>query len=96
MTVCHKDGISFCKPIFHEQKNGDYQSSWQPLLKLQGCIIDQLEDSATMVVKELGGYGLFGVEFFVKDNIVFFNEISPRPHDTGLVTLKTQNMSLRL
>ena len=82
LTISHKDGISFCEPIGHRQEHGDYQESWQP----QPMEIEALEKAQHMaaeVVKALGGRGLFGVEFFIKNKEVYFSELSPRPHDTG-------------
>jgi len=92
LTVRHKDGISFCEPIGHEQVDGDYIQSWQPHPMSDPAII-KAKLIATDVTNALGGYGVFGVELFVKDNEVYFSEVSPRPHDTGLVTLITQDLS---
>jgi phosphoribosylglycinamide formyltransferase 2 len=92
LTVSAVDGIHFCAPIGHRQENGDYRESWQPQL-MSELALQKAQQIATRVVKELGGYGLFGMEFFVKDNEVYFNEVSPRPHDTGLVTLLSQDLS---
>ena len=92
LTVRHKDGITFCKPIGHEQVDGDYIKSWQPH-PMENDLIDESMRIATKVVNNIGGHGVFGVELFIKDKKVYFSEVSPRPHDTGLVTLITQDMS---
>lgn len=92
LTVRHKDGISFCPPIGHRQERGDYQESWQPT-PMPDAAIARAQDMARTVVDDLGGYGLFGVEFFVKGEDVIFSELSPRPHDTGMVTLVSQNLT---
>ena len=92
LTVSAVDGIHFCTPIGHRQENGDYRESWQPQI-MSELTLQKAQQIAAKVVKELGGYGLFGMEFFVKDNEVYFNEVSPRPHDTGLVTLISQDLS---
>ena len=92
LTVRHKDGISFCPPIGHRQERGDYQESWQPT-PMTDAAIARAQDMARTVVDGLGGYGLFGVEFFVKGEEVIFSELSPRPHDTGMVTLVSQNLT---
>ncbi len=82
----------FCEPIGHEQKNGDYQCSWQPAT-LTESVLDKAQKIAKCVTDNLGGVGLFGVEFFIKGEEVIFSELSPRPHDTGLVTLISQNIN---
>jgi phosphoribosylglycinamide formyltransferase 2 len=92
LTVRHKDGISFCPAIGHRQERGDYQESWQPT-PMTDAAIARAQDMARTVVDDLGGYGLFGVEFFVKGEEVIFSELSPRPHDTGMVTLVSQNLT---
>jgi phosphoribosylglycinamide formyltransferase 2 len=92
LTVRHSGGISFCPPIGHRQERGDYQESWQPALMSEAAL-SIAQDMAARVVNDLGGYGLFGVEFFVKGEDVIFSELSPRPHDTGMVTLISQNLS---
>jgi phosphoribosylglycinamide formyltransferase 2 len=92
LTVRHKDGITFCKPIGHEQVDGDYIKSWQPH-PMKDDLLEESKRIATKVVNNIEGYGVFGVELFIKDNDVFFSEVSPRPHDTGLVTLITQDLS---
>lgn len=92
LTVRHKDGTSFCEPIGHTQKDGDYQTSWQPHA-MNPNILKIAQNMAQTVTDKLGGYGLFGVEFFIKDTEVYFSELSPRPHDTGMVTLISQELS---
>jgi phosphoribosylglycinamide formyltransferase 2 len=92
LTVRHRDGVSFCAPIGHRQEDGDYRESWQPQPM---SAIAQLEAQrqAAAVTGALGGWGVFGVEFFIKGDAVIFSEVSPRPHDTGLVTLISQELS---
>ena len=93
LTVRTKDeGTLFCPPVGHRQERGDYQESWQPEA-LPVDVIREAERQAEAVTTSLGGRGLFGVEFFIQGDQVIFSEISPRPHDTGLVTLSTQDMS---
>ncbi len=92
LTIKHKDGISFCAPIGHRQEHGDYQESWQPHPMTENAL-KMSQDIAKKVVDELGGVGIFGVEFFVKGDIVYFSELSPRPHDTGMVTMISQDLS---
>lgn len=92
LTVRHKDGITLCEPIGHKQINGDYIKSWQPH-QMSPTTAKKAEVIAKAVVDNLGGYGLFGVELFVKGEEVYFSEVSPRPHDTGLVTLISQDLS---
>ena len=92
LTVRHKGGVTFCPPIGHRQERGDYQESWQPT-PMTDAAIAKAQDMARKVVDDLGGYGLFGVEFFVKGEEVIFSELSPRPHDTGMVTLVSQNLT---
>ena len=92
LTVRHKDGVTFCPPIGHRQERGDYQESWQPT-PMTDAAIAKAQDMARKVVDDLGGHGLFGVEFFVKGEEVIFSELSPRPHDTGMVTLVSQNLT---
>lgn len=92
LTIKHKSGISFCAPIGHRQENGDYQESWQPH-PMSANALKAAQDIASNVVNALGGKGLFGVEFFVKGDEVYFSELSPRPHDTGMVTLISQDLS---
>lgn len=92
LTIRHKEGVSFCEPIGHRQEHGDYQESWQPH-PMSGLALNQSQQIATKVVNELGGHGIFGVEFFVKGDEVYFSELSPRPHDTGMVTMISQDLS---
>ncbi|WP_010409946.1 formate-dependent phosphoribosylglycinamide formyltransferase [Citromicrobium sp. JLT1363] len=92
LTVRHKDGITFCPPIGHRQERGDYQESWQPH-GMSEAALGQAQEMARRVVDNLGGHGLFGVEFFVRGDDVIFSELSPRPHDTGMVTLVSQNLT---
>ena len=92
LTVRHKNGITFCPPIGHRQERGDYQESWQPHGMSDAALADA-QEMARKVVDNLGGYGLFGVEFFVCGDEVIFSELSPRPHDTGMVTLVSQNLT---
>jgi len=82
----------FCPPIGHVQERGDYQYSWQPQ-EMTKEAITQAQNIAKTITDNLGGKGIFGVEFFIKDNNVIFSELSPRPHDTGMVTMKTQRLS---
>jgi phosphoribosylglycinamide formyltransferase 2 len=83
---------SFCQPIGHRQENGDYQESWQPQA-MSELALQRAQDVAEKVTTELGGCGIFGVELFIKGDNVIFSEVSPRPHDTGLVTLISQDLS---
>ena len=92
LTVSAVDGIHFCAPIGHRQEDGDYRESWQPQVMSEKAL-QQAQEIARKVVTDLGGYGLFGMEFFVKGDDVYFSEVSPRPHDTGLVTLISQDLS---
>lgn len=92
LTVRAVDGVHFCAPIGHRQQDGDYRESWQPQ-QMTAAALKSAEDVAQKVVNELGGYGLFGVELFVKGDTVLFSEVSPRPHDTGMVTLISQELS---
>ncbi|MEC8861055.1 MAG: formate-dependent phosphoribosylglycinamide formyltransferase [Pseudomonadota bacterium] len=92
LTVRHRDGTSFCEPIGHRQERGDYRESWQPQA-MSDQALARAREVAEAVTGALGGYGLFGVELFVKGDQVYFSEVSPRPHDTGLVTLISQNLS---
>lgn len=97
LTIRHDDGAgntvtSFCDPIGHRQEDGDYQESWQPQA-MTDAALEKAKQIAEKVTSELGGRGLFGVELFVKGDDVIFSEVSPRPHDTGLVTLISQDLS---
>jgi phosphoribosylglycinamide formyltransferase 2 len=92
LTVSSREDVSFCPPIGHRQERGDYQESWQPAAMSPQALADA-QEMARKVVDNLGGHGIFGVEFFVKGEEVIFSELSPRPHDTGMVTLISQNLS---
>ncbi|MFH4463494.1 formate-dependent phosphoribosylglycinamide formyltransferase [Vibrio diabolicus] len=92
LTVRAVDGVHFCAPIGHRQEDGDYRESWQPQAMSKNAV-KAAEYTAEKVVNALGGYGIFGVELFVKGDKVIFNEVSPRPHDTGMVTMISQEMS---
>ncbi|MEW5729360.1 MAG: formate-dependent phosphoribosylglycinamide formyltransferase [Pseudomonadota bacterium] len=92
LTIRTRDGVVFCDPIGHRQERGDYQESWQPAT-MSPAAIAEAQRQARAVVDNLGGYGLFGVEFFVLGDRVIFSELSPRPHDTGMVTLISQNLT---
>lgn len=92
LTVSACDGIHFCEPIGHHQVNGDYQESWQPE-PLSAKVLSRCKEIATTVVKSLGGWGIFGVELFICKDQVLFSELSPRPHDTGMVTMISQDLS---
>lgn len=92
LTVRHAGGTTFCQPVGHRQEKGDYQESWQPQPMAAGAMAEA-ERIARAVTDALGGRGIFGVELFVKGDQVWFCEVSPRPHDTGLVTLISQDLS---
>jgi|TARA_B110000503_G_scaffold79065_1_gene121466 phosphoribosylglycinamide formyltransferase 2 len=94
LTILEKNGkVSFCEPIGHYQQRGDYQYSWQPA-KCSKKVIQDAQEAARKMVLDLGGSGIFGVEFFItKSDEIIFSELSPRPHDTGMVTMYTQNYS---
>lgn len=92
LTVRHAGGTSFCPPIGHRQERGDYRESWQPQ-PMSEAARHEAERIAGLVTEQLGGRGLFGVEFFVKGDTVWFSEVSPRPHDTGMVTMISQDLS---
>jgi phosphoribosylglycinamide formyltransferase 2 len=92
LTVRHGGQTTFCEPIGHIQKDGDYQQSWQPQAMTDQAL-KNAQDIAYKVTENLGGNGIFGVELFVKGDEVLFSEVSPRPHDTGLVTLISQDLS---
>jgi phosphoribosylglycinamide formyltransferase 2 len=94
LTIKQKEGPTlFCHPIGHVQKNGDYQYSWQPEPFKNIATYGVAQAMAKTITDDLGGAGLFGVEFFVKGDVVYFSELSPRPHDTGMVTMVSQNIS---
>ncbi len=92
LTLRHRDGTSYCDPIGHLQIDGDYRESWTPQ-PMSPLAIQRARDIAKKITDDLGGWGLFGVELFVKGDDVWFSEVSPRPHDTGLVTLISQDIS---
>ncbi|MBJ9293424.1 formate-dependent phosphoribosylglycinamide formyltransferase [Citrobacter werkmanii] len=92
LTVSAVDGVHFCAPVGHRQEDGDYRESWQPQ-QMSDLALARAQDIARKVVLALGGYGLFGVELFVCGDEVIFSEVSPRPHDTGMVTLISQDLS---
>lgn len=89
LTVATKDGVLFCAPVGHRQEAGDYRESWQPAALSEGALFSA-RNQARKVVAALGGYGIFGVEFFIRGEQAIFSELSPRPHDTGMVTLISQ------
>ena len=92
LTVRHAGGTDFCAPIGHLQRDGDYRESWQPQ-PMSTLALQRSREIARKVTDDLGGWGVFGVELFVKGDDVWFSEVSPRPHDTGLVTLASQELS---
>ena len=92
LTVRHHGGVAFCAPIGHRQEDGDYRESWQPQ-PMSDKALAEAQRQADAITEALGGCGVFGVEFFVKGDQVIFSEVSPRPHDTGLVTLISQDLS---
>jgi phosphoribosylglycinamide formyltransferase 2 len=92
LTVRHKGGTSFCAPIGHRQEEGDYRESWQPQ-PMSDVALKKSQAVAQKVTDALGGYGLFGVELFIAGEDVIFSEVSPRPHDTGMVTMISQDLS---
>ena len=92
LTVRHAGGTSFCDPIGHLQVDGDYRESWQPH-PMSDIAIAEAHEYARKITDSLGGWGVFGVELFIKDDQVIFSEVSPRPHDTGMVTMISQDLS---
>ncbi len=92
LTVRHRDGTSYCDPVGHLQVDGDYRESWMPQ-PMSALALERSRDIARRITDDLGGWGLFGVELFVRGDEVWFSEVSPRPHDTGLVTLVSQELS---
>jgi len=92
LTVRTKEGVRFCPPIGHTQEHGDYRESWQPMA-MSPVALAAARDMARAVVDDLGGHGIFGVEFFIRGDEAIFSELSPRPHDTGMVTLVSQDLS---
>jgi phosphoribosylglycinamide formyltransferase 2 len=89
LTVATRDGVIFCPPVGHRQELGDYRESWQPAALPEGALFSA-RYQARKVVEALGGHGIFGVEFFIRGEQAIFSELSPRPHDTGMVTLMSQ------
>lgn len=92
LTIRHINGTSFCEPIGHIQIDGDYRQSWQPQ-PMSDSALNKARDVALKITDALGGRGIFGVELFIKDDEVIFSEVSPRPHDTGMVTMISQDLS---
>lgn len=92
LTVRSASGTTFCEPIGHVQIDGDYRYSWQPQ-PMSAAALEAARETARKITDALGGYGIFGVELFIKDNEVIFSEVSPRPHDTGMVTMISQDLS---
>lgn len=92
LTVSASNGVFCCEPIGHRQEDGDYRESWQPQ-PMSNEVLQKAQNIAKKIVQALGGFGIFGVELFVCGDEVLFSEVSPRPHDTGLVTLASQNLS---
>lgn len=92
LTVRSCCGTTFCQPIGHIQENGDYRYSWQPQAMAPAALA-KAQEIAKKVTDALGGYGIFGVEMFIQGDDVIFSEVSPRPHDTGMVTMISQDMS---
>ncbi len=92
LTVRSVSGTQYCEPVGHRQEKGDYRESWQPQA-MSAAALEKAQHYAAKVTEALGGFGLFGVELFVKGDEVWFSEVSPRPHDTGMVTIISQNYS---
>lgn len=92
LTVRSVCGTQYCEPVGHRQEKGDYRESWQPQA-MSAAALEKAQHYAAKVTESLGGFGLFGVELFVKGDEVWFSEVSPRPHDTGMVTMISQNYS---
>lgn len=92
LTVRHKDGTTFCEPIGHRQEDGDYRESWQPH-PMPNNVLEECQKIAKTITDALGGFGIFGVELLIQGETVYFSEVSPRPHDTGMVTLLSQDLS---
>ncbi len=92
LTVRHSGGTSYCPPVGHKQIDGDYRESWQPA-KMSEQAVKKAQEYAKKITDALGGWGIFGVELFIKGEEVIFSEVSPRPHDTGMVTMISQNLS---
>jgi len=92
LTVRHEGGTAYCEPVGHRQEDGDYRESWQPQ-PMSAAALTAAQQAASAITEALGGRGLFGVELFIKGDEVIFSEVSPRPHDTGMVTLISQDLS---
>ena len=92
LTVRHEGGTTFCEPVGHRQEQGDYRESWQPQ-PMSEQALQKAQAVGAAITEALGGRGLFGVELFIKGDDVIFSEVSPRPHDTGMVTLISQDLS---
>ena len=92
LTVRHIGGTSFCRPVGHRQESGDYRVSWQPAAMSEKAV-ERAQEYAKKITDALGGFGIFGVELFIKNDEVIFSEVSPRPHDTGMVTMVSQSLS---
>ncbi len=92
LTVRHCDGTSYCAPIGHRQEDGDYRESWQPQA-MSARALSAAQEVAAKITESLGGWGIFGVELFIRGDEVIFSEVSPRPHDTGMVTMISQDLS---
>ena len=92
LTVSTRDGVLFCEPIGHRQESGDYRESWQPAV-LPEAALRSAQEQSRKIVEALGGHGIFGVEFFIRGEAAIFSELSPRPHDTGMVTLISQSLN---
>ena len=92
LTVNAIDGIHFCAPVGHHQEDGDYRESWQPQ-PMSAIALERAQSTARTIVSNLAGWGIYGVELFIKGDEVWFSEVSPRPHDTGMVTLISQDLS---
>jgi phosphoribosylglycinamide formyltransferase 2 len=92
LTISCRDGILYCAPVAHRQEAGDYRESWQPA-EIPASALESAKEQAAKVVGALGGHGIFGVEFFISGDEAIFSELSPRPHDTGMVTLISQGLS---
>jgi phosphoribosylglycinamide formyltransferase 2 len=92
LTISTGDGILYCEPVGHRQEAGDYRESWQPAA-IPAAALESAKEQGAKVVSALGGHGIFGVEFFIAGEEAIFSELSPRPHDTGMVTLISQNLS---
>jgi phosphoribosylglycinamide formyltransferase 2 len=92
LTISTKDGVLYCEAVGHRQEAGDYRESWQPAA-IPAAALASAKEQAAKVVRALGGHGIFGVEFFIAGEDAIFSELSPRPHDTGMVTLISQNLN---